>query len=138
VKQGLQATVRTFEKVAEEFIEQIEREVERGERDKVQGQKHPAVIRRYFVGYFSKKPVDAIADKDISRYMEWRKDYWISGPGQHITHIEYVRAGLRLRRPVRERKLPSLSRQRAEAVLLRSLFKQAARWGYLKTDLAPA
>ncbi|TXM66807.1 site-specific integrase [Methylobacterium sp. WL8] len=131
-KQGLSAKVHTFEAVAQEFIELIHREVERGERRADQGRSEPSMIRRFFVGYFGSRSVDGITDTDLERYAEWRRTYWTEGPGKLITHIEYERAGHRLRRPVR-RAAPSLSRQRGEAVVLRALLRQAVKWGYLKT-----
>ncbi|BAQ44486.1 tyrosine-type recombinase/integrase [Methylobacterium aquaticum] len=131
-QQGLTARAHTFESVAEEYIAQILREVERGERRADQGKSEPAVIRRYFVGYFGQKPVDAVSEADLERYAEWRRTYWTEGPGKLVTHIEYERGGHRLRRPVR-RSAPSLSRQRGELVVLRQLLRWASRQGYLKT-----
>ncbi|KQP93140.1 site-specific integrase [Methylobacterium sp. Leaf117] len=131
-KQGLTARAHGFEAVAEEFITQILREVERGERRADQGKSEPAMIRRFFIGYFGSKPVDAITDTDLERYAEWRRTYWTEGPGKLIEHIEYERDGHRLRRPVR-RSAPSISRQRGETVVLRALLRWASRQGYLKT-----
>lgn len=130
-QQGLSARVQTFDRVAEEYIAQILREVERGERRADQGKSEPALIRRFLVGYFGQKPIDTITDTDLERYAEWRRTYWTDGPGKLETHIEYERGGHRLRRPVR-RVAPSISRQRSEMVVLRALFRQAVKWGYLK------
>ncbi|WP_455976468.1 hypothetical protein [Methylorubrum populi] len=131
-KQGLTAKTHTFESVAEAYIAQILREVERGERRADQGKSEPAVIRRHFVGYFGDKPIDAVTEADLERYAEWRRTYWTEGPGKLVTHIEYERDGHRLRRPV-QRSAPSLSRQRGETVVLRGLLRWAARQGYMKT-----
>ena len=137
-KQGISAVVKTFQQVAEEFIEQIEREVERGERHKDQKQRFPATIRRYFIPYFGQKGIDSIGDKDVNRYLEWRKSYWTTGPGKDVQHIEYRRGGKILRRPVNDmRRLASLSSQRSEAVVLRQLFRQAARWGHIAQNQIP-
>lgn len=131
-KQGLTARAHAFDSVAEEFIAQILREVERAERRADQGKSEPAMIRRFFVGYFGSKPIDTINETDLERYVEWRRTYWTEGPGKLIEHIEYERDGHRLRRPVR-RSAPSISRQRGEAVVLRALLRWASRQGYLKT-----
>jgi integrase len=131
-RQGLTAKVHTFEQVAEDFIAHIQREVERGERRADQGKSEPAIIRRYFIGYFGQRPIDGITDSDMERYAEWRRTYWTEGPGKDIAYIHYERGGRRLRRPVK-RVAPTLSRQRGEAVLLRALFRQAMKWGYIKT-----
>jgi hypothetical protein len=115
-RQGLTAKVRTFEQVAEEFIAQIQREVERGERRPDQGKSEPAIIRRFLTGYFGQRPIDGITDSDLERYAEWRRTYWTEGPGKDIDYIHFERGGRRLRRPVKC-SAPTLSRQRGEAVL---------------------
>ena len=124
VRSGLTAKVRSFEQVAEEYIGHIITQSQRGERAKSDGEKFPAIIRRYFIGYFGQKPFDTIRESDVTRYLEWRKGYWITGPGKDLSHIEYVRNGKRLRRPA-AKVVPSLSRQRGEAVLLRSSMSDA-------------
>jgi integrase len=137
-KQGISAVGKTFAQVAEEFIEQIEREADRGERHADQKQRFPAIIRRYFIPYFGSKPIDSIGDKDVTRYLEWRKSYWTTGPGKDVQHIEYQRGGKTLRRPVSDmRRLASLSSQRSEAVVLRQLLRQAARWGHITQNAIP-
>lgn len=134
---GLTATVKCFADVAEEYIARIEREVERSERKKEQGEKFPGVIRRYFVGFFGDRAMDGITDRDIDAYMEWRKDYWTKGPGKDIEFIPYMRAGRQIRRPITKRGSLSLSRQRNEAVLLRSLLRFAAKQGYIRQASIP-
>ncbi|CAO3404833.1 tyrosine-type recombinase/integrase [Azospirillum palustre] len=134
---GLNATVKTFGDMAEEFIAKIEREVERGERKKEQGEKFPGIIRRYMVGYFGDRAMDSITDRDIDAYTEWRKDYWTKGPGRDIAFITYERAGRQIRRPITKRDPPTLSRQRNEAVLLRTLLRFAAKQGYIKQAAIP-
>lgn len=137
VENGLTPRVMTFEAVAEEYIAKIEREADRGERTKEQKQKYPGIIRRYFVGFFGARPIDGVTDRDVDAYVEWRKDYWTSGPGKDIEFITYMRAGRQIRRPITKREPPSLSRQRAEAVLLRMLLRFAARQDYIRQSAMP-
>lgn len=135
---GLRAVQRTFEQVAEEFIEQQVREVARGERRIGLDRRIGSLVRRYFMPFFGKKPIDAIGDADIGRYQEWRKTYWTEGPGVEQTHIEYERGGKKLRRPATDmRRASSLSSQRGEAVVLRQVFRQAAKWGYINHAQIP-
>jgi hypothetical protein len=70
VRQGLTAKVHTFEQVADEFIVHIQREVERGERRADQGKSEPAIIRRYFIGYFGQRSIDGITDSNLEHYAE--------------------------------------------------------------------
>ena len=135
-KNGLEPTTMPFSKVAEAFIEQILQEVERDERSQHHARDWPPVIRRYLVGFFGERPIDGIAEPDLERYVEWRRQYWLTGPGREVTHIHYERAGRSLKRSV-QHAAPSISRQRGELVIVRALFQQAARWGYVKGIEAP-
>lgn len=137
-RNGLKARTTSFTKAAEDFIAMVEREVERGDRPAYHARDIPPVIRRYFIEYFGKKDIDAIAESDITRYLEWRKDYWINGPGKDVTEIHYVRAGRSVKRPLGEKRVPTISRQRGELVILRQLFRQAVKWGYLNNAQVPA
>lgn len=137
-KLGLTSQTKTFKKVAEEYIERLELEVERGERRAHQLTQFRGIIRRYFIGFFEDLPIDALSEAKISRFWDWRKSYWISGPGKDITHVTYMRKGRQIRRPVgHRREVPSLSEQRSEAVLLRQLMRQASRWGYIRKAELP-
>lgn len=136
-RNGLKAQTTTFTKAAEEFIALVEREVERGDRPAYHGRDIPPVIRRYFIEFFGKKDIDAISEREVTKYLEWRKDYWITGPGKDITEIRYIRAGRSIRRPLGEKRVPTISRQRGELVILRQLFRQAVKWGYLNVAQIP-
>lgn len=117
-RNGLKPSTTSFAKAAEDFIAMVEREIERGDRPAYHARDIPPVIRRYFIEFFGKKDIDAIAESDITRYLEWRKDYWITGPGKDITEIHYVRAGRSIKRPLGEKRVPTISRQRGELVIL--------------------
>jgi integrase len=138
-KQGLRSQAKTFRQVAEEFIAQLLREAERGERRQFQADQFRRIIERYFVGRFADQPIDHIRDADVTRYWEWRRDYWTTGPGKGIQFLTYQRAGRQIRKPVTPlmRKAPSLSAQRSEAVVLRMLLRQAVKWGYIKEASLP-
>lgn len=135
---GLRAVQRTFRAVAEEFCDHMDRLAQDGEVRHDRGDRIRPLVERYFVPFFDKKPIDAINDADLTRYITWRKAYWTTGPGKDQTHLEYIRAGKRVRRPATEmRRIPSLSSQRGEAVVLRQLFRQAAKWGYINQSQIP-
>lgn len=135
---GLRAVQRSFRIVAEEFCNHMDALAERGEVRHDRGNRMRPLVERYFMPFFDKKPIDAITDADVHRYFEWRKTFWTTGPGKNQTHIDYIRAGKRVRRPATEmRRVPSLSSQRGEAVVLRQLFRQAAKWGYINQSQIP-
>lgn len=135
---GLRAIQRSFRVVAEEFVAHMDLLAVRGEVRHDRGDRIRPLVERYFIPFFDNKLIDAITDADVTRYTEWRKTYWTTGPGKDQTHIEYVRAGKRIKRPATEmRRVPSLSSQRGEAVVLRQLLRQAAKWGYISQSQIP-
>lgn len=135
---GLRAVQRSFRAVAEEFCYHMDRLSRDGEVRHDHGERIRPLVERYFIPFFDKKPIDAITDAGVTRYIEWRKTYWTTGPGKGQTHLEYIRAGKRIRRPATDmRRVPSLSSQRGEAVVLRQLLRQAAKWGYINQTQIP-
>jgi integrase len=136
-RNGLKSGATSFTKAAEAFIAVVEREVERGDRSAYHKRDIPPVIRRYFIPFFAKKDVDAVTQRDIASYIEWRKDYWVSGPGKDITEIRYEREGRSIRRPLAQKRVPTVSRQRGELVILRQIFRYAVGQGFLNNGQLP-
>lgn len=133
---GLSVTRKSFAAIAEEFIEHIELQVERGDRERYQLRQYLPIIRRYFVGYFGeklkKKSMSAITGDDIEAYWRWRHDYWTKGPGSHQPYIRYERevtkdAGptkISIERDVKET-APARSTLNKEKMLLKQLWQFA-------------
>ena len=131
-KQGLSLVHHAFCEVAEEFIEKVCVEAERGERSHYHPTLWPPIIRRFSVAYFESKAIDLITTADVERYIEWRKTYWTSGPGSKIQKIHCEREDGRVFSRPAPRKVAALSTIKGEMVIIRELFDQAARWGYCK------
>ncbi|CAH0343155.1 site-specific integrase [Rhizobium sp. CECT 9324] len=121
-----------FHDVAEEFIEKVCAEAERGERSHYHPTFWPPMIRRFPMAYFENKAVDLITTADVERYLEWRKTYWTNGPGSKIEKIRCEREDGRVFSRPAPRKVAALATMKGEMVILRELFRQAARWGYCK------
>lgn len=128
---GISVVKKTLAEVADEFITYFEGRVRRGEKSNHQLRDFPPVIRRYLVGFFGDKPIDTIRKADLVRFIEWRKEYWVSGPGKDIERIHYVRNGKSLSRKV-EHTIPSVSRLKAELVIVKAVFDQAHDWEYIQ------
>lgn len=136
-KAGLSVTRKKFEDIAEEFIKEIEFEVECGEREEYQLKQYIPIIRTYFIKHFEKKMLSAITSADIEEYWKWRATYWSTGPGRNQKYIHYERdqivdgevVPIKIRRPVKEGP-PSKSTMNKEAMLLRQLFEFGRRHKY--------
>lgn len=131
-KQGLSLHQHPFSDVAEEFIEKVCAEAERGERSHYHPTFWPPIIRRFPVAYFADKAIDLITTADVERYLEWRKTYWTTGPGSKIDKIEVKREDGRIFSRPAPRKVAALATMKGEMVIIRELFRQASRWGYCK------
>ncbi len=125
-KRGLSADGFFFEAVSDQFLQNFERKVSRGEKKTKDLKDLTGVVTRYFNPYFEGRLIDEIDTTDIEEYREWRKDYWLTGPGKEIKYIYYKRNGKELRRRPKG-EVPSASRQHSELSMLRQLFKFAAR-----------
>lgn len=135
-KRGLSVDGFLFEVVADQFLQNYERKVSRGEKKIVDLKNVSGVVTRYFIPYFEGRLIDEIDTTDIDDYREWRKDYWLSGPGKEIKYIHYKRNGIELKRKAKAG-VPSASRQHQELSMLRQLFKFAARKRYIDHRSAP-
>ncbi len=137
-KLGLDVRERSFREVAEHYIGHLVKQVDHGEKQKYVISLDVPTIRRYFIGFFGDKPIDMIGLRDITKYLEWRKSYWTTGPGSQIDIITYERAGRIVRRPVSTiRQIATPSRLRRESVMLRQIFNQAYKWGYVLANKMP-
>lgn len=135
VKHGIAVNGKTFKTAAEEFIEVLKQDVRRGARAPYQAKQYPNIIRTYFIPYFGKRALDTIKAPDIERYWDWRRDYWITGPGSKHPFIIYKRVfkgqERLIRRPVKEG-YPSDSTLAKEALTLTQIFDHGLRRGYTK------
>ena len=128
-----------FRALAAEFVAQLRREAERGERRRFQADQWRRIVERYFVGYFADRPIHGVVEADVHRYREWRKDYWTAGPGKDVRIIPYMRGSRQIRRPVTDKSGARRRRSalRSEFVVLRLLFRFAAQQGYINTAQIP-
>ena len=92
---------------------------------------------RFLIGFFERKTINTIREPMIYEYLDWRKSYWITGPGNDIRFIEYERGCKTIICPV-EHVAPSLNTPKREANVLRGVFKYAARKGIIKTSDIPS
>ena len=138
-KQGLRSQARTIRQVVSEQIDLWKAEAARGERRPHQVAQWSRILERYVVGFFDDQAIDAVRDADVTRFWEWRRDYWTTGPGKDIPLITYMRNGRQIRKPITAamRRPPTRSGQRSEAVVLRAMLRQAVKWGYLKEAHLP-
>ena len=137
-KLGLDIRERSFREVATQYIEHLRIQCKNGEKKEAAIKLDIGTINRYFIDFFKDRPIDAIGLRDMTKYLEWRKVYWTTGAGSKIDQIVYERAGRRIRRPVpTTREIASRSRLKRESVILRQIFNQAYKWGYITANHVP-
>ncbi len=95
------------------------------------------VLERYLTEYVTAYP-SPINEKMMAAYQTWRNDYWISGNGKHITHLEYKRQQSRfvriIKTPVTDkmRRTPAGSSINHENAILREFFTYLISENHLK------
>lgn len=129
-KAGLSVTKKRFPDIAEEFIAQIQHEVNSGQKMPYDISQFAPIIRRYFYEHFGNRQLASISAADIDAYWPFRESYWTTGPGRNVKFICYERTTIvdgfaetkKLKRPVR-REPPKRSTLSKEAMLLRQMFE---------------
>lgn len=122
---GIPLDRKTFRQVAEHWYAEITTS-KLNERDKANFR---AILDRYLLPYLGDKVVSLVKARDIAEYRQWRRTYWLSGPGKDVEEITYVRAGRTFARPPR-RIQPSGRTLAREDIVLRGVLKTAISLGY--------
>lgn len=125
----------SFHRLAEQFLASIKAD-ETDAKKHATYVAHRGVIQRYLLEFFGKTPITAIHEPKLYEYVEWRTTYWTTGPGKNLNHIEYLRKGRKVLRPVKHEE-PELATLRKEAVTLRAVFDYAARSGFINRAAIP-
>lgn len=68
-----------------------------------------SVTRRYLVPYFGETLVNRITPKITGTYGEWRRNFYVSGPGAREEHVEYERNGRSIKTVVKKSAKPARS-----------------------------
>lgn len=135
-EQGLMLGVATFEKLAHEYVAELEEAAGEDPR-KLKGYRYAkGVVDRYLVPFFGNRNISAVQYKDLVEYTAWRRTYWTNGPGKGKKWIWFERGhkNLKRRAPTTEATASTLKR---ETSILRGVFKQGVRRGFLKASDIP-
>lgn len=126
----------SFDRLAGEYVDSLYKEAV-AKPNRISNTKYAKrICGRYLKGFFGNKPVRSIKEPKLYAYLEWRKSYWINGPGKDVHFIEYERGYKTLRRPAIHTE-PSLNTLKREANVIRGILKFAVRKGYLTTAEVP-
>ena len=135
---GLQPNTVTFTQAADAWLTELETEVATGSRKPRILVDYRPIVDRYLKPYFGSKKVDAVTTNDIQKYRTWRRDYWSTGPGKKISHIEVERNGQTYKRKLtHDRKGPSNRSVNTENVVIRSIFAHAQTQGWITANQIP-
>ena len=135
-ERGLSLQKKKFEDVLAAYLVFLAEDVETGlsKQKKLADQK---AMSRYCLEFFKGRYIDAINTGHINEYQKWRRKYWTTGPGSKVETYTYQREGKEIISKKRPPKIPSLSTQNNENVLLRAVFQHAARNDWLPQSQIP-
>ncbi len=135
-EEGLSVGPARFHKVAQSYVRQLLSEGKSSKRKYGHARHAQGCVERYFIPFFKQSSIGAIGPAKIKEYMEWRKSYWITGPGKDIDEEEHVRGESKVR--MRFQKIvPSDATLKREANFLRGVFNHAVDKNYIKESDVP-
>jgi len=138
VKHGISVKTATFEHVCDVLLVEVAEELrERGKQHTTKLKDYKTRIERYFKPYFGDKPIDAIKASDIARYRDWRRAYWLTGPGSQQTELTYVRNGKTIKVQGGPSRKGNAENTLPEDVTLRAIFDCAAKYGWINQERIP-
>jgi integrase len=126
----------SFDRVCKGYIDSLYMDAKIDVKALAKAKYAKRIGERFLIGFFEKQTINTIGEPRIYEYLDWRKCYWINGPGRDIHFIEYERGSKKIICPV-EHVAPSLNTLKREANVLRGVFKYAARKGMIKTSDIP-
>ena len=82
-------------------------------------------LNRYIVPFFDEMQctLKLLTTRDVEEFLDWRRAYYIDGPGRDRAFVQYERAGKVIRRPIKNATDPAGSTIQKDLVALRALFK---------------
>ena len=131
---GLTIRKHSVQSVVERWCRQLDLEVSRGDEKERKAAQYKAIARRYFVGFWAEKPIDAVNEVSVYKFWEWRYHYWSKGPGKDIKFVTYMRDGRQIRRAITDsqRAKPAASTLGTEVIVLRAFLRYAKRNGLIR------
>ena len=133
---GLPIRRKRFEEVLDLYLGNLAQEVEFGTQ-KAKKLDDQRKMSRYCREYFEGRLIDTIKTSDVGKFQDWRRKYWVSGPGSKITEYEYQREGKTVRSKRVQAVIPAASTLNSEAVLLRSIFAYAVKHDWIADSQVP-
>lgn len=95
------------------------------------------VVDRYLIPYFQNIDINEIRNSHCRRYLRWRQDYYIEGPGAKEETVAFNRNGKTLNRPSQKNVSPSSSTIAKDAVTFNQILKYTAEKYDLSYDILP-
>lgn len=133
---GKFSSPKTFDKLAREYIADLEKQVALGLKKPYRERSEAHVVRDYLVPFFGKDRIDGISEARVQQFIRWRYSYWVDGPGKNIEKIEYERDGRRYFQKARH-EVPAANTIRGNCAVLSNVFRHAASAGDLRSSEIP-
>ena len=107
-----------FAQVAQSFMKEVDRST--AERRKCVGRSNviKGTLNRYLIPYWGKRDITHIQKADLIAYRQWRKDYWITGPGKDVKSVS-------------RKKVPAPQTLKMEWTALRGVFQHGVDLGLI-------
>lgn len=134
---GILAGKTSFDKLAQQYADHLDQLAKADPKKAGAAKAEKAILDRYLVPFFGKTTVTSINEPKLYDYLQWRREYWVTGPGAKISVITYDLANGKKGRRTVKHEPPHPNTVKREATALRGVFKHAVRLGYLKQGDVP-
>jgi len=92
------------------------------------------LIGRYMNQFFKRKNIDSFNEEDIYAYIDWRRSYYVSGPGASIDFVDTMRSGRMYRHKVKHEPVELRS---GELATIKAIFAFASKEGLITAKQIP-
>lgn len=135
-QEGLLLGVASFDKIAQEYLDDLEKDAVK-DPSKLKGYRYAkGVVERYLIPYFGRRNITAIRYKDLVEYIDWRRVYWTKGDGKNQQWLSFERGHENLKRKAPNTE-PATSTLRRESSIVRGVFNVGVEKGFLKHSDIP-
>jgi integrase len=129
---GQALDIPTFKKAAEKYLADFKHDTTimdngRPRQSKAEYIRYKSSVMRYLIPYFGSYRVTQIPHARLDAYEQWRKDYYISGPGAAEEKIPYMRNGKRMSRPSVKYSTPTHSTLNKDVVAFNNIMTYVRR-----------
>lgn len=108
---GLNYSDPTVNELIPKYFEYLDSKVQLSKMTNVRANQHKRIVEFYLSKFCGDKNVSYLSTSTIEQFFDWRRTFWITGPGTNIAYESVVRCGRKIRRKINQKtkRIPAAS-----------------------------